>query len=637
MSSLEGSHNVWSSFLNFFKTNCFERWLSALGYTSEHFWLSLITLLTIDAMANPYAGIVHDARLYAVQALYHLHPGIYDKDLFFQYGSQDSFSIFSIIHAQIVAFCGLQCGTSVLYILFRFLFLGSLLVFFRNFLNNNKQAFFVTCLLAAGQVHYIFFDVNEPFLTSRLPSEAFCLLGLAAALHNSHKICIAFLLVAGLFHPLIVLGPGAIILAFWIRQRHWEAIAIMAASAFLGLMLIFVLQPKAVLGINPFALLDNNWREVISSRSSYLFPFEWPSDEWKTIFGNLLLVGLGLKSLSKRQKEFTICVALVVTFFILFSILVTYILPLALPFQLQLWRSFWLLRILSPDIALLWALALWNQKDFSKKMAAPIVLVPVVLSGGISSSEIYWIILAGLLSSLPLRILDNRLSERLRKYILAIEITLLFILPIPIAIINLQTFFESLGLRSMILSFVSAVSPLFRPISLLIFVVLIGKLKNRLAFCLLISFLIFLFVPGVLPSSGYPTIIELERSFNKNRPIPSTVLEWQEIIPAGSMILTDGSVPVNTIWFNFNACSYYSQMQGAGMIFNRKIALEYSKRRMEVEEVFKGNNVKDLSLWCKKRNIDYVISKKILPLRKIGEHKCISLYYEKHEELNVSS
>ncbi len=626
MPCIKGSHKVRSSFLNFFKTNFLERWLSALSYASGHFWLSIIAFLAIDALANPYAGIVHDARLYAVQALYHLQPDIYGKDLFFQYGSQDSFSIFSIIHAQVVAFCGLGCGTAVLYILFRFLFLGSLLVFFRSFLDNEKQAFVVTCLLAAGQANYIFFDVNEPFLTSRLPSEAFCLLGLAAALKNSRKLCILFLSLAGLFHPLIVLGPGAIILAFWIRQRHWKTIAMMAALALLCLILIFVLQPKAVLGINPFALLDSNWREIIHNRSSYLFPIEWPSEVWQTIFGTVLLVALGLKSLNNRQKEFITYVTLVVTFFILISILVTYILPLALPFQIQLWRSFWFLRILSPGIALLWALALWKQKDFSKKMAAPIVLVPTVLSGGISSSEIYWLVLAGLLSYLPLGILDNRLSERLRKYILAIVITLLFILPIPIAIINLQTFFESLGVRSMILSFVSSVGPLFRPLSLLIFVFIIGKLKKRLFFCLLISFLFFLFVPGILPESGYPTIIELERSFNKNRPISSAILEWQKNIPAGSMILTDGSVPVNTIWFNFNACSYYSQMQGAGMIFNRKIALEYSKRRMEVEEVFKDNNVKDLSLWCKKRNIDYVISKKLLPLRKIGGHKCISLY-----------
>ena len=231
-----------------------------------------------------------------------------------------------------------------------------------------------------------------------------------------------------------------------------------------------------------------------------------------------------------------------------------------------------------------------------------------------------------MLSALPLKILDNKLSEELRKYILAVEITLLFILPIPMAMINFQTFFESLDPRSMTLSFVASAGPLFRPISLLIFVGIVGKLRNKRAFCLLILFLFFLFIPGISPNSKYPTIIELERSFNKNKRIPSAILEWQKIIPAGSVIMTDGSIPVNTIWFNFNACSYYSQMQGAGIIFNRQVALEYSKRQMEVEEIFKDNNVKNLSLWCKKRNIDYVISKRLLPLRKIGEHKCISLY-----------
>ncbi|MFX7949498.1 hypothetical protein ABTK52_19180, partial [Acinetobacter baumannii] len=48
-------------------------------------------------LVRPYQGIVHDARLYGLQVLARVSPGAFHADLFLAYGSQDSFSIFSLI------------------------------------------------------------------------------------------------------------------------------------------------------------------------------------------------------------------------------------------------------------------------------------------------------------------------------------------------------------------------------------------------------------------------------------------------------------------------------------------------------------------------------------------------------------
>src|SRR4051794_25767600 len=78
----------------------------------------LLALLAINAVARPYAGITHDARLYSVQVLNLLDPTAYGDDLFFRYGSQDQFSIFSRVVAPGVDWLGLETTFFLLYLVF---------------------------------------------------------------------------------------------------------------------------------------------------------------------------------------------------------------------------------------------------------------------------------------------------------------------------------------------------------------------------------------------------------------------------------------------------------------------------------------------------------------------------------------
>src|SRR4051812_26774615 len=56
-------------------------------------------LLLLNTLFRPYLGIHHDAMLYSGQVLSRLDPATYSDDLFFRYGSQDRFSIFSPLMA----------------------------------------------------------------------------------------------------------------------------------------------------------------------------------------------------------------------------------------------------------------------------------------------------------------------------------------------------------------------------------------------------------------------------------------------------------------------------------------------------------------------------------------------------------
>src|SRR5438874_1165283 len=85
-----------------------DRAFEAIGKLAAPPWSLLLVLLAVNALARPYAGITHDARLYSAQVLNQIDPTVYGDDIFFRYGSQDQFSIFSRFVAPVVRLLGLE-------------------------------------------------------------------------------------------------------------------------------------------------------------------------------------------------------------------------------------------------------------------------------------------------------------------------------------------------------------------------------------------------------------------------------------------------------------------------------------------------------------------------------------------------
>jgi hypothetical protein len=65
-----------------------------------------LLLAALWVAARPYFGIVHDARLYMVQALHALQPERFAGDLYFAFGSQDAFTAFSALDAPLIGAMG---------------------------------------------------------------------------------------------------------------------------------------------------------------------------------------------------------------------------------------------------------------------------------------------------------------------------------------------------------------------------------------------------------------------------------------------------------------------------------------------------------------------------------------------------
>lgn len=248
--------------------------------------LALLSLaLALWLIARPFQGIWHDGRLYALQALQHLNPSVFSRDLFFLYGSQDQYSLFSSLYAAAISLWGLSQGTMVLQGLGLGMWLLAAWMLTRVL--PSKPAMLALLLIASLGGHYGshgVFSYGESFLTARLYAEALSLAGLAAWLTGRTKLGGGAFAVACVIHPLMTLPALIMGLGILLHPRIW--LGLMGAGVFLALGL-------GAGGVAPFTGLlqpmDALWLKLVVSRSPFVFLSAW---EWEGFSRALFVIAV---------------------------------------------------------------------------------------------------------------------------------------------------------------------------------------------------------------------------------------------------------------------------------------------------------------------------------------------------------
>jgi len=251
-------------------------------YAAVSRWLAIGSLLllygSIWTIARPYAGLVHDARLYALQAAARLNPDVYLGDLFLRYGSQNDFTLFPQMYAPLIRLIGIEPAAMGLTFLYSVLWLALGYLLAREFLSRQWALLSLGLLIAIPGLygaHHVF-QTGEMFLSARLPAEVLALGALLAYLRQRRFLALALSAAAAAVHPLMALPMIGLLALLEVHSRFGLRIsAALVVAAMIGAVALTLILRGAL--VDPF----DTWLSILRTRSAFLFPDLWRFTDWQ--------------------------------------------------------------------------------------------------------------------------------------------------------------------------------------------------------------------------------------------------------------------------------------------------------------------------------------------------------------------
>jgi len=319
--------------------------------------LILMTMAAFWLASHPWIGIRHDNVLYAAQSLRRLYPLNFQHDLYFLYGSQDAFSVFSPVYAAAIIALGLPDATLALLIAGYALWIAAA----SYLLSSLLRGFYFWLGLAMlflwpadyGPLPRIL-CLAEGFLTPRLFAEGLGILALGFFVREQWKWGGFAVLLCLALHPLMAEAP-LLAGAFLLARKNWRALIAPVAlgSAFLAAGIAFGISPLDRLLMN----MDAEWYALVIRRTPMVIWSAWQSQEWisRTAVALCLLLTAGQLAKGMAAGLFRAAAA-VGALGLLASWLGTGVYHNLLLIQIQPWRMLWLTQLCS-WIALAWLIA----------------------------------------------------------------------------------------------------------------------------------------------------------------------------------------------------------------------------------------------------------------------------------------
>ncbi|WP_157926062.1 hypothetical protein [Methylosinus trichosporium] len=503
---------------------------------------------------HPYHGVVHDGRLYALQALNALQADQFASDLYFRYGSQDSFTVFSSLYRPLVAAFGVSSAHYITTLAGEAAFVFGLAFFVRTLLPDRREALFAFVGAIAEQSSYGssgIFHYDEIFATPRPFAEALVLAAFGVAFTGKPVLGWLALAAAAALHPLMAL-TGIASLGLLAAQKDRRLLMLGAATAALGVLLgASSVQPFARL----FETFDPEWFDIVRRRCGFGFLTRWTIDDFLTVAAAL---GPAVICLRWRDRALR-SLALVFSVVSLCGMALTFISGDVgrdvLVVNIQPWRALWLSRLLGN-----------------------IIVVVIVLRAPPDSLYRWPLLVAAILSAFA----------RLGFFMPALAD---FLLIVALAF----CFFESRSAKPvtasirkavLALSGVAAVSPVLFGWILSIkpgfstdcALVLVGAVSCGLLIALDRG---RVFVPGASVAATLALAAALllnDRRTEWRRFIeaPGAADDLRGFVGDSANLYWDDSPEI--MWFKLGRPSYYSCLQGTGVMFYRGTAIDYARR-----------------------------------------------------------
>ncbi|WP_155247792.1 hypothetical protein ABL841_23480 [Variovorax paradoxus] len=537
-------------------------------HTGKRFqWAIAAIAALLFIWVHPYNGIRHDGMLYVAQALKHADPAVFNGDLFFKYGSQDSFSVFGRAYAFAIVTLGVAWSSLVGVLIGQILFVVAVGLLIWRVLPEASRAL-ACCILAVtagtyGSMSLIHFA--EPFLTARTYAEVLVLFGLVLMARKRLAAAAMVCAAAALLHPLMALAG---VLLCW-------ALAVQRHRGWLWLLALGV--PALVLGYlgaapfdRAFLFYDAEWRQLVD-KYNFVFMTSWPLASWLALVADLAL--LGALALRQRDAYFsTVLKALFVVgvMCVGMALLGSDLLSNVLVTSLQLWRVQWLVHLvalvfLAPEL-----LRAWRGTRLERLAAG--LLAYAVLFQDLATGSL------AMLMGLLLFYVGAPRGWHLSRFTLWLSATCLML---AVG----YNWWNQAGLTIRMGEYLTGVSALDIADKSRIFLqqapvgpLLQGLCAMGLIWCVRRSLTA---VSVILLGLVAFTAANWDHRFEITKVVENTPLQgphvFSDIVPADAEVYwqNDALAP----WLLMHRRSYASGVQAAGLVFNRGTAIELDRRR----------------------------------------------------------
>jgi len=519
----------------------------------------LICALVFWYLTRYYGGTRHDSMLYLAQAMLKAWPENFQNDIFFAYGSQDQFSIYSSLYAWLGSVFGWASLMPVLLMLCQLGFIAALLLLLRELI---PDAFVALGLVIAATVPYyggyLIFSFGEPFLTARSLAEPFVLLAVWCIYKGRLLASIPLLAAAFLFHPLMAL-VGIGVLYVWVVQdqpRWWWLMLVVPVALIL-----------AAFNVPGFEVLlrtyDDQWWDALS-HNAFVMPAVWRGQDWAKVIFDATILYLAARVLGGAGYKLLMTVLLVCAATFLVSAFGVDVFRLQLITQAQLWRSQWLAHLLA---CCLFPWMVWRLRDRGTLFWLGAVLCLAALVFRQQATSIY----AVLTGAMAMFYSVHRTRPSTIWFDGFAVVVALFVLLAGYA--NEVSIISYRDLTSVETDPLSNLRGVFEyttvALCLMLGCIMLAMRAPRLlatgaALALVLTFMNW---DQRSPWNRYVEAgMSQEHSFARQIPKSAQVYWAGELVPA---------------WFMLKRPSFFTANQASGLLFNRETAVEY-KRREEI-------------------------------------------------------
>jgi hypothetical protein len=537
-----------------------------LAWSRAADWICAAAVLALWLISRPYRGVRHDAVLYTGQVLAKLLPDRIGTDLFFVYGSQDKYSLFSSLVAPLVERFGVGPTELALLLLCNLVFVVACWDLMRRWF--ARPLCWVALLFVSVMPHTYgglgAFSYAEPFLTGRSFAEPLALLALSQLLRGRLAVAVGFALLGAAFHPLIALPVLVIGWGVLIQQhRSWLWLA----------ALLLVPVALAILGVAPFSGMaqrfDAQWFALVQAHNANAFIVTNTILDWAPLAFDALVLGLCLRLeatpplLRRLILSMLVAVAAFTTLWglgadLLHDVLLT---------QLQLWRIYWPMHLLAVMLLPALGIACWQRGWVGKWCVAALALAAVAVLSNWRTGWlcIVWALLALLADFTRAKVSrTTAIAAAVASFVAMLGISARVAQVTQMAIDRFPDRFGHVAPAMIIISL-----PFVGGLLALLVVRLAGGGTGRRVVAAVLAIAGVVFGVGVWDQRS-PWQQRLEGGATTVPPA------FESDIPAHASVYWDDSLI--DPWLLARQANFFVKDQGAGLLFNRATAMEFDRR-----------------------------------------------------------